>query len=127
MKKNIVIVIAVYSILVNFIGLQPLNDDLVSSDNLFLSPEISQKVNSFEILSNPLYEYYLPRFMKYGPRSRLLENLISGHMNVDIRNFVLSKGEEFPDNVFFIPFLPLLVVLAVFYFLWPEYTKKALF
>lgn len=41
--------------------------------------------------SNPLYEHYLPLFLKNGPRSRVLEGLFITPEKFDIRNYELQS------------------------------------
>jgi hypothetical protein len=107
------------SVLTNFASLQITIDDLSNNSKTDLKPEFKTKINSFEIISNPLNEYYFPLFFKYGPRSPIIENLLDGHINIDIRDTPLSRNWQFPyvaKN--HIPFLSLVIVGMVVAIIW---------
>ncbi|MEM0481263.1 MAG: hypothetical protein QXQ14_03745, partial [Candidatus Aenigmatarchaeota archaeon] len=74
---------------------------------------------------NPLIEHYLPAFIDNGPRSRIFEFLIKGEVP-DIRDF---KGMPIREIAFFaiepfgilvlkVPFLILLILAMISFFIW---------
>jgi hypothetical protein len=75
---------------------------------------------------NPLYEHYLPEFLKYGPRSRILESfLIEG--KVDVRDFSLTNEREiylFSSNygisMLEISFITILILSVLMLLIWKE-------
>jgi len=91
---------------------------LVGEHQIFIKSEYFKKVYSFSILSNTIYEHYFPLFLKFGPRSRIFENLINGFINIDIRIFSLSKGLYFPLLEFYLPFFSLVPVFIIIIILW---------
>jgi hypothetical protein len=80
--------------------------------------------NSFKILYNPLYQHYLPLFLKYGPRSRIFESLSNGDFSIDIRNQIPPGVGD--GNGFFIPFFSLIPLVIILFIIWyKEITKLA--
>lgn len=77
---KLLIIPLVISIFVNFLLLQ-YGEDAISSMN---PSEYENKLKTFEVLSNPLINHYLPLFSYNGPRSILFENLIL-NKKIDIR------------------------------------------
>jgi hypothetical protein len=73
-----------------------MEDFILDKKTLLISEEYQKKINSFQELSNPLYEHYLPLFLKHGPRSLILENLLDGHIDIDIRDKPLARDWKFP-------------------------------
>jgi len=116
--KYLVFILIVYSIFINFAGLQPVRDELIAEDGVNIAPQYLDKLNSFSILNNPLYEYYIPQFLKYGPRSRILENLINSKFPIDIRFFLFEQREAFSSFYLSIPFLSLLPITLITLFIW---------
>jgi len=117
-NKKLVIVFLSVSILINFLGLQPAEEfayDWVAMD---INPNWLANQNSFQILSNPLREHYLPLTLQYGPRSGIFEHLVNGYASIDIRFPPLSKGIDFPFSKFHIPFLVLLPIFLIEIIIW---------
>jgi hypothetical protein len=100
----------ILSVFINFIGLQ--NWEFIVGDkfSVNVAPEYQARVNSFEVLANPLKEHYLPLFLKNGPRSRIFEHLIEGNINIDIRHFASTSVKY--------PFLSLLPLTVLVFFIW---------
>lgn len=113
-KIKYVYLFLILSIGINILSLQNLIDDLTDPQTLFYKQEVQEKQDTPAILSNPLLEYYLPNFIKTGPRSRILENLINMKAVIDIREWGILYGENFPFNSTFIPFLSILPLLFLF-------------
>ena len=81
------------SIFNNFLGLQVVRDEFSGGKNIIsLDPQYEGNINNFAKIKNPIYDYYLPLFLKNGPRSRLLENIVKNEAVIDIRNVPLSKN-----------------------------------
>jgi hypothetical protein len=106
------------SIFINSLGLQPAEDLMYDWNNMGMKAEYSQKINSFQIILNPLFSYYLTNFLTHGPRSWIFENLVNSQISIDIRVFPISKGANFPFSKFYIPFLCLIPVLIIITFIW---------
>ena len=79
------IVLVVYSTVVNFAGIRVPFPEITAADKLTLDPQYVARVNSFEVLVNPIFDYYLPEFFKTGPVSRILETSFSCDNKIDIR------------------------------------------
>ncbi len=110
------------SIFTNVLGLQTWENLIVEPNDIKISSEYKERVNTLQLLNNPLYDYYLPLFIENGPRSRIFENLISGDYNVDIRDNPLSKMEAFPKSripLFSLPFLGIVFLKLRFLSLLP--------
>jgi hypothetical protein len=103
-------ILLILSVFINFIGLQ--NWEFIIGDkfSVNVAPEYQARVNSFEVLANPLKEHYLPLFLKNGPRSRIFEHLIEGNVNIDIRHFASTSVKY--------PFLALLPLTVLVFFIW---------
>jgi hypothetical protein len=110
--------VLILSVFINLLGLQPAEEDIYDWAWMMMKGEYSAKLNSFQILLNPLVEHYWPLFIKYGPRSWVFENLVNGEISVDIRVYPISKGPNFPFSKFYVPFLCLVPVLCVSFFIW---------
>lgn len=119
--KYTVIFLILYSIFVNFAGLQTSKDELGSGP---LSSEYEKKINTFEIIINPLYDYYIPNFIKDGPRSRIFESIfLNDEILIDIRT--PNEYYKFMHNPIFrayleIPFLCLLPIIFIIFLIWWE-------
>jgi hypothetical protein len=117
--KYLLLLLAVFSILTNFTGLQPLIDSTYpknfSSFNSYLN-YMKKEVNTFKIIANPLYDYYFPNFLKCGPRSRILEDLLNWKIPY-IRDMAYHQVET-SESYLYIPFLPFLVVALIILAIW---------
>jgi len=117
--KLILISILIFlSIFVNFLGLQTPEDYISDIHTMEMKKEYLTKQDTFEPFPNPLFNYYLPLFLKNGPRSRIFESLSNGYLSVDIRVFPLSKKPTFPFDSFYVPFLCLIPLLIIFLLIW---------
>lgn len=125
-------IFVLFSIFVNFVGLQTLIP--FPSVGLDLTPAYKNKVNSFEILANPIFENYIPLFLKNGPRSRIFESLLN--LRFDIRHWSPQFGEEdqylkineinlfslnFIGKIMLrVPFLCLIPILLIILLIWSK-------
>lgn len=119
--KIIAFILIFYSIFVNFSGLQSLrgdNAEILDMKTLTIKQEYVGKINSFQILFNPLYDYYTPLFLKNGPRSRIFEHITNGEFVIDIRDVNLSKNVYFPFTSFYVPFLVLVPLFSILIIIW---------
>jgi hypothetical protein len=102
--------------------------------------EYKYKMENFQILSNPLFEHYLPLTLTNGPRSILIENLIiNKKISIDLKHPYNPKTPEFipPGSpimkkfevylfslpkigivVLRLPWLSLFVALSVIFLIW---------
>jgi hypothetical protein len=122
-KVNIKIffVLAVISILINILGLEFAEDYAYDWKSMDMRSDWFKEQNSFKILYNPLFEHYLPQFLKYGPRSRILEEFLNGYMfSLDIRLTQDPCGFKCDKPYSHMPFLPLLLFLVPLFFLKKE-------
>jgi len=111
------------SFFINLVGLQQAEEYAYDWNKMEASEMILKYENSFQILFNPLVEYYLPLFLKYGPRSPFFEHLINGNFIIDIRIPPLSKGIDFPFSKFHLPFLSLLPLAILTFLIWRKEIK----
>jgi hypothetical protein len=108
------------SIFINSLGLQPAEDLMYDWNNMLVKTEYSEKINSFQVILNPLLSHYLPNFLINGPRSWIFENLVNRYISIDIRVFPISKGYNFPFSGFYVPFLCLIPVFLIIMLIWRE-------
>lgn len=113
--KVIIFLLIVFSIFVNLLGLQILEDFITNRQSLLIDKEYQNKINNFQQLPNILYEYYIPLFLQYGPRSLIFENLVDRYTNIDIRDVPLSSSWNFPyiaeHHIPFLSFIPLGIII----------------
>lgn len=86
---KIILFLMIISIFVNFLSLQYW--DTIESEVSQLSQNMLEKFNKFQVLANPLFNHYLPLFLRNGPRSRIFESLLLDS-KMDIRNTPHSCG-----------------------------------
>jgi len=94
--KVLFILLLLYSAFINISSMQPKFDEIAGTDGINIDQKYSAKINSFEVIMNPIYDYYIPRLLEFGPRSRLIES-INNHATLDIR-FVTPETRD--------PFVP---------------------
>jgi 4-amino-4-deoxy-L-arabinose transferase-like glycosyltransferase len=121
------------SIFNNVIGLQYPEAELLEKGGYETAPNYKSLENTFAIMLDPIHSHYLPLFMKYGPRSRIFENLINGYIDIDIRvvPYARSHGYPyccfpfFPENTFFyVPFLSILPILFLILLIFSKHIKN---
>ena len=78
-------ILCIISIIVNFAGIRPPSLEIMGPDRLTVADQFKSKVNSFDILTNPIIDYYLPQFFNSGPRSRILQTMFDCDYRIDIR------------------------------------------
>ncbi len=113
-KFNIKILLPFFfiSIFNNFLLLQ-YGEDKISTLSW---EEFSYKMEHFQVLSNPLFEHYLPLTLINGPRSVLLENLlINKEINIDLKHPFNPITPEFIP-----PGSPLVKKFEVYLFTLPQ-------
>ena len=115
---KLVLLLIVFSIFINSLGLQPAEDMMYDWNLMETKSEYSGKINSFQLILNPLLNYYLPSFLSHGPRSWIFENLVNGQISIDIRVNPISKGSNFPFSKFYIPFLCLIPIFLMIIIIW---------
>jgi hypothetical protein len=95
-------------------------EDITDMTTLSIATEYKEKIDKFQIIQNPLYEYYIPHFLRNGPRSRIFEILTNPGTPIDIRFFLLEKREFFPLFYFHVPFLCLSIVAIILIVIWHD-------
>jgi hypothetical protein len=125
--KFVILILFFYSILINFASLQPKIDFLADESLVEIKSEYREKLTSFEILSNPIFDYYLPLFFKHGPRSRIFENLVN-NKPLDIRFLFPEDREYFLSFYNYLPFSSLIPILIFLFIVWNReiFEKKSL-
>ena len=115
--RIILLLLISISILHNFFGLSISWEGLTIGEGFIqkyyesgIKVKVDWSTKSFEVpynkapMLNPLYEHYLPAFLKHGPRSGLLNGLLDEKQGIDIRDMnPLSNRYNLP----FIPIAPL--------------------
>jgi len=136
LDKRIIIILLSLSILVNFIGLQQVEDDIIEHTTLYPKAEYFEKMNSLETIGNPIFTHYLPEFFINGPRSMVIESILDPHRNFDIRYPIGEMGitplKEIPlfksEFGFFnlnVRLIPLYLILLSFLIIFkPEISNK---
>jgi len=115
--KYLVFILIFYSIFVNILGLQVLTDDFVSNNLITISKDYEQKISSFSVIKNPLYDHYLPLFLNDGPKNRVFENLVNNDILIDARHSPISKEMFYPFVRAYLPFMSAISVLLIFIFI----------
>lgn len=107
----------IFSIFSNLLSLQIMEDSILDRDTLLVSKTYNDKINLFQSLPDPLFNHYLPLFLKYGPRSMIFENLYGGHIDIDIRDIPFSRGWSYPyiaeNHLPFASLTPFVIVLLL--------------
>jgi 4-amino-4-deoxy-L-arabinose transferase-like glycosyltransferase len=104
-------ILLIISIFVNIIGLQNWEWVIGEEKSVYIAEVYRNKINSFEILANPIKDYYLPLFLANGPRARIVENIFDGKEVFEIRH-EFSSFNKHP----FITLIPLILILIVIWF-----------
>jgi len=118
--KYLVILSIALSILVNFIGLQPLRDEVISENKIDIMPGYGKRITTtFDIFLNPLYDYYLPLFLQNGPRSRIVDSVINCDSIIDCRQNPISRDPSLPPvNPWISSIFALSFIAIVLSFIW---------
>jgi hypothetical protein len=128
-KNKFLISIFLISVLLstfhNLLGLQ-------AWEGMKLTLDYKEGKYKADYIHNPLYEYYFPRTLEDGPRSRLLEGLIEGPIHLDIRDFKQMRVREvklfalppFGILTLKIPYISLLLVLVVILIFWSKNLRR---
>jgi hypothetical protein len=100
---------------------------IISSFHMFLSTSVYWEGRTFNSSEIPLYQHYLPAFLRNGPRSRMLEYFLIGEAP-DIRDFKQIPSEEIklltlPIGflVLKIPYLAFSIILIILIVIWRSY------
>ena len=119
--KKIFFILAIISIFVNIVGLGFAEDYAYDWKSMDMKSDWFEKQNSLTVLYNPLFEHYIPQFLNYGPRSRILEEVINGYVfSIDIRLTKLPCGFKCNKPYRYIPFIPLIFFSIPIFFLRKE-------
>jgi len=108
-KLKFILLLAIISIIINLIGMQVLTCEHHADDlPIRQLPEYNFKLATWQPISNSLFTYYMPLFLRYGPRSILIEEILGFRLfpflNVFVlivitmfiwRNEIFFKKEEF--------------------------------
>jgi MFS family permease len=116
---KIVLLLLIISVLTNLIGLQSNYEDLLKDLNSSeMLPEYQERFDNFQVLEDPLMGYYLPRFLEFGPRSRIFESLLYNPKKmIDIRGSTSMRRQN-------IPFMSLVPLTVVFLLIWKNDIKE---
>jgi hypothetical protein len=118
--KIVIGFLIIFSIFVNLLGLQTLEDSITNRENLLIDEKYKNETNNFQKFPNVLFYYYLPLFLNYGPKSLIIENLAEGHWNIDIRDISLSREWK-------IPFLSLIIIGMIIFLIWMKELRNLLY
>jgi hypothetical protein len=97
----------------NIVTLQPPEYLLFQPTTIYYKSEYAETMNSFKPLGFPLFTYYFPLTVLYGPRARIIEHLAGGFWNIDIRDYAYY-GPRLPP---FVNLIPLALILG---FIWRQ-------
>lgn len=116
---KVVLLLLIISTFTNLIGLQSNYEDLLKDLNSSeMLPKYQERFNNFQVLEDPLMGYYLPRFLEFGPRSRIFESLLYDSTKmIDIRGSISMRREN-------VPFLSLVPLIAGFLIIWRNDIKS---
>jgi hypothetical protein len=88
------------------------------------SPEYLKDLNSFKVMYNPLFEHYYPLTILFGPRSRILEDLIL--LKVPDIRYNVMQNEWLPIFNFYVPYLPVILLALVLYVVFMNEIKRVI-
>lgn len=118
---SIFIILFAISIFNNFLGLQQIEKPWPTFNYQTKEYEYDHNIKSY----SPLSEYYFPLFLKTGPRSRILEGLVTDPGRIDIRDFVKqpTNGIKFITTPFgFLTFrlqtLSISIIILAMFLIW---------
>jgi hypothetical protein len=112
-----------------FFGISIFHNILSFNETEGVEAKFNYQENKWEVkkfIQNPIYNHYLPLFLKNGPRSRIVEGLLTDVTKIDIRDFKPMPMEEIklftlaPLGILVlkIPFLIIPILLAVVTLIW---------
>lgn len=101
---KILLIISVFN---NIIGLQNWEWAIGDTYSVYIAQQYRSKINSLEVLANPLKNHYFPLFLQNGPRARVIENILKGSQMLEIRQ-LFSTINPYP----FITVIPLILILV---------------
>jgi len=107
------------SIFHNFIGLTGSYSDVLRVEGV-LEEKYVDDIKKGTIFENPLYDLYLPLFIRDGPRSKIFENLINGNIDINIKSESVSEKIKQITYNFYVPFLCLLPISIIFIIIWKD-------
>lgn len=139
-----------FKILIPFVIISTLNNFLLfqyGEDKISTLPwnEYKYKMEHFKVLSNPLFEHYLPLTLINGPRSVLLENLIiNKRIYIGMKHLCNEYTPKFTQDsplierpeiyLFTLPntgivtmklqYLPVYILIGIFYIIWRSELSK---
>lgn len=129
-------ILCLFSFSMNLLSLNDWEEKIVSVPGMGMDEEYRNKINSLEILYNPL-GYYFESSSTGGIRSRIIETLLDPHRKLDIRHDVLTETGRTPlkhvplTKTFFgflnlntAPFALFLTLLTLFA-IWREEVNRA--
>lgn len=119
-----VLLLVSISILVNLAGFQGSYEDQLK--NLENSSEMKEKysedVRSFEVLENPVRDYYLNGLVEKGPQSKIVNEIYNGNIPPDIRAY-----RDNPKSYTKAPFLIVYsIILGILGIIWNKEIRKTL-
>jgi hypothetical protein len=95
------------SIFTNIIGLQNWEWKIGETYSVYIAEPYRSKINSFEVLYNPLFQHYLPLFLKNGPRVRIVESFLI-NKPFEIRH-IMGENSPFP----YVTSIPIILILIL--------------
>jgi hypothetical protein len=91
----------------------------------FIFNKTTDNYTGIQNFDNPLYEHYLPLTMKTGPRSHIIEDLITNPAKIDIRDTQLqpTSGIKFITTPFGfltlrLQVLPITLIILIIFLIW---------
>jgi len=114
--KKMFVIVSLLSIFITFMGLNYAENVAFDRMKGGVRQEWEVKQNSLEPFADPLTGFYWPQFLSYGPRSRLFEEFLVGHVfNPNILILPEPKGyEEFTPYKPFSSLIPLIPLIFTF-------------
>ncbi|MFH0832887.1 MAG: phospholipid carrier-dependent glycosyltransferase [Candidatus Aenigmatarchaeota archaeon] len=87
-----------------------------------IKTDFKENLSSFEVLYNPIFDLHIQKFLDYGPRSRLIEGVISGNMDIRELQPPIADKTLFSTPLGFLVlnfrFLPFLLLSFIFLIVW---------
>jgi hypothetical protein len=89
--KKVFFIILLISIIINLFGTQNWEWIVGEEHSVLMREDIIYKAsNSFAVIANPIADYYIPMFVKYGFISRLLEGTLDIRASYIYNKFSIS-------------------------------------
>jgi hypothetical protein len=122
LNTNLLQTLLILSLCVNALSLSDYEDSLTDQATFRMREEYVQKQNTFEILANPIFDYYLPNFGKKSPRSWIFESVYNKEETIILDDYY--TGYKTVNKM--VEVLPIITVIVLIWWGKIRYLAKTL-